>query len=562
MRAALATSRPATAEDEHPNALAIGLKLGEYRIERVLGAGGFGITYLAWDRHLEKHVAIKEYLPAALAVRALDGSVVPVATHRKHDYAWGLDRFVKEARTLARFTHPHIVRVNRYFEASGTAYMVMDYEAGVPLSAWLRRHPRPDEAQLRAIVLPLLDGLEAVHAQGFLHRDIKPSNIFLRENGTPVLIDFGSARQANGNQTRTLTSIVSPGYAPLEQYSSDGNQGPWTDIYSLSAVLYRAMLAENPPDAAARVQKDPLAGRLAEAAARYSAAFVNAVRWGLAVDERRRPQSVAQWRPVFQGEALPCDAMPAPPPARPVVPISAQLPSAMPARATTTTTVPASHRFAPAADAGIHAMQPPPMMKWLGIGLVAVAVAGLGLRQSGSNATGAVQGPRAVAVQAAAGEVPVAVSDQFQEIDADRDGAISRTEAAGRAPRLAGAFDAVDVNRDGSISPPELKAFVQVGTGFLRPKPRPDLPAAAGAVGTGSIDAGMPDPGRGAPFLPRDFEIADSDGDGFLGMEEARQRLPFVAKNFAQMDANGDGRVSREEVARFQRLARDRGARP
>src|SRR5262249_55675919 len=178
------------------NALATGSALFEYRLELVLGAGAFGMTYLARDTHLDKLVAIKEYLPTDLAVRALDGSVVPITTDHGYNYQWGLDRFIQEARTLARFSHPNIVRVNRYFESNGTGYMVMNYEQGASLAQLLRDGPTPDEARLRALLLPLLDGLEAVHAAGFLHRDIKPANVFVRGNGVPLLLDFGAARQA------------------------------------------------------------------------------------------------------------------------------------------------------------------------------------------------------------------------------------------------------------------------------------------------------------------------------------------------------------------------------
>lgn len=536
MSAALAIPRPAVAGAEHGNALPIGSTLGEYRLDRVLGAGGFGITYLAWDRHLEKQVAIKEYLPGTLAVRALDGSVVPVATQRRHDYAWGLDRFVKEARTLARFSHPHIVRVNRYFEANGTAYMVMDYEAGEPLGVWLRQRPRPDEACLRSILLPLLDGLEAVHAEGFLHRDIKPANVFIRENGKPVLLDFGSARQANGNQTRTLTSIVSPGYAPLEQYASDGNQGPWTDIYSLAGVMYRAMLSENPPEAAARVQRDVLPERLERVAPHYGRPFLEAVRWGLALDERRRPQAVRHWRPVFFGEQR------APEPA-PVAPIAARgadaaaaLGASVAGSSTATTTVPATRAVAasPMPLRG-HVTQPPGAMRWLGIGLVAAALLGYGLRDSGKAATPPqavaygqpvqVAGPvtsagRAGAARpevttpstafqtsatpaddAADGGIPPAVLAEFRQIDADRNGSISRDEAVRRAPRLAGGFDRVDTDGDGTVSPRELKAFIHFDGALLRSKPRPP-PGAPLADGGLIVRDPAPRPGSSPELLP------------------------------------------------------------
>jgi len=252
-------------EAQYENALALNSMLLEYRLESVLGAGGFGTTYLGWDTHLEKHVAIKEYLPSDLAVRALDSSVVPVNTESEFNYKWGLDRFIQEARTLARFSHPNIVRVNRFFEANGTSYMVMDYEAGESLHQYLKRVPVPDETALKKIMMPILDGLEAIHQAGFLHRDIKPSNVFLRENGAPLLIDFGSARMSTGHISKNLRSIVSPGYAPLEQYMREGHQGPWSDIYALSGVLYRAVTGGHPPDAVKRMKNDQVPAALAGA---------------------------------------------------------------------------------------------------------------------------------------------------------------------------------------------------------------------------------------------------------------------------------------------------------
>ena len=288
-------------EAQYENALALNSMLLEYRLESVLGVGGFGMTYLAWDTHLEKHVAIKEYLPSDLAVRALDGSIVPVNTDSEFDYQWGLDRFIQEARTLARFSHPNIVRVNRYFEANGTSYMVMDYEAGESVHQYLTRAPMPDETAIKKIMLPILDGLEAIHQAGFLHRDIKPSNVFLRENGAPLLIDFGSARLATGGISKNLRSIVSPGYAPLEQYMRDGNQGPWSDIYALSGVLYRAVTDEHPPDAVKRMKNDRVPVALAGARTRYDERFLRAIEWGLKLNEKVRPRSIAEWRELFSG---------------------------------------------------------------------------------------------------------------------------------------------------------------------------------------------------------------------------------------------------------------------
>lgn len=289
---------------DYRNSLPLGSMLLEYRLDHILGSGGFGITYLGWDTHLEKNVAIKEYLPVELAVRALDGTIVPINTGTEHDYKWGLERFLQEARLLARFTHQNIVHVNRYFEGNGTAYMVMNYEEGESFSKLLRQAPFPSEFSLKQMLTPLLDGLAAVHAQGFLHRDIKPSNLFIRKAGGPLLIDFGSARLATGHITRTMTSIVSPGYAPLEQYAKDGeNQGAWTDIYSMAGVMYRAVTNDNPPDAVSRLRNDPVMNDLVKAKDRYSSPFLHAIHRGMALDEKNRPRSVKEWKAVLAGQA-------------------------------------------------------------------------------------------------------------------------------------------------------------------------------------------------------------------------------------------------------------------
>lgn len=289
---------------EHLSALPPGFNLQEYRIDRILGYGGFGITYLATDTNLDKAVAIKEYLPNELAVRT-DGSTVKAKTREdQDDFRWGLDRFLDEARTLARFRHPNLVPVHRFFEAHGTAYMVMEYEPGESLADILRRTTeRAPEAEVRGLLDGVLSGLEAVHAAGFLHRDIKPSNIIIRPDGTPVLIDFGAARQAVGRRSRNITSIVTPGYAPLEQYTVEGNQGPWTDLYATGAVLYQIATGKAPPDATSRARNDPYRPLGADTASPYSQQLREAIDWALRFDEEDRPQSVAQWRDALDGPA-------------------------------------------------------------------------------------------------------------------------------------------------------------------------------------------------------------------------------------------------------------------
>ena len=291
---------------QHRLALPQGTRIRDFEFHRVLGYGGFGITYLGWNLSLDIPVAIKEYLPADLATREQDLSVVPQTAQAAADFQWGLERFVDEARTLARFQHPNIVRVHQYFEAHSTAYIVMDYVEGETLAAHLERKGTLQEAELKAILYPLLSALEVVHGADFLHRDIKPGNIVLRDSdSSPVLLDFGAARQAIGAKSRSVTSIVTPGYAPIEQYSSRGRQGPWTDIYALGGVCYRALTGQGPDDATDRMRHDPLVPVAQQCAGRASQELLAAVDWALSVDEGDRPQSVGAWREAMEGQARP-----------------------------------------------------------------------------------------------------------------------------------------------------------------------------------------------------------------------------------------------------------------
>ena len=243
---------------EHFQALAKGVRLNQYEMIGILGAGGFGITYMARDTTLDTMVAIKEYLPGDFAVRQRDSQVTAKSSTSKGDFDWGLSRFLDEARVLAKFRHPNIVRVNQIFEANNTAYIVMDYAKGESLDDLLKRVGPLSEQQTKDILFPILDGLKRVHALGFLHRDIKPANIIIRDEGGAVLIDFGAARQAIETKSRAITSIVTEGYAPLEQYDTAGNQGAWTDIYALGGVAYKCLTGNKPPAATSRLRNDPL----------------------------------------------------------------------------------------------------------------------------------------------------------------------------------------------------------------------------------------------------------------------------------------------------------------
>jgi serine/threonine protein kinase len=282
------------------NALPRGYALHEYRIESVLGAGGFGLTYLATDSNLSLKVALKEYLPSDFAARGEDSTVQPKSQGATESFQWGLQRFMAEAKTLASFRHPNIVRVMRFFEANHTGYMVMEFVEGKPLTDWIGpRRPLPQQA-FRALVEPLLEGLEVIHKAGFLHRDIKPANIFMREDGSPVLLDFGSARELKGGD-QELTAVVTPGYAPLEQYHTQGRQGAWSDLYAFGGVMYWMLTGNKPVEAAARVRQDIMVPAATVGAGRYTPEFLAAVDWALKPNDEERPQSVAEFKHRLAG---------------------------------------------------------------------------------------------------------------------------------------------------------------------------------------------------------------------------------------------------------------------
>ncbi len=532
------------------NSLTLGSMLHEYRLDSVLGAGGFGMTYLGWDVNLEKHVAIKEYLPGDLAMRALDGSIVPVNTESEYNYKWGLERFVQEARTLARFSHPNIVRVNRYFEANGTSYMVMDYEAGESLYQYLKRSPAPDEAWLKRMLMPILDGLAAVHKAGFLHRDIKPSNVFIREDGSPVVIDFGSARLATGGTSKSLTAIVTPGYAPIEQYAGDGNQGPWTDIYALAGVMFRAVTGENPPDAVKRMRQDTVPAALAKLGPRYDERFLRAIEVGLALEEGVRPKSVHEWRDLFNGgapaTALNSAAQATAAPTRRDVPApAAVVPTPAPATVTGATATRVMTRS---------------RLRWLRravfFGAIAVAVLVLFKQR-------AMEKELRRAEQQQPGEMaPPAerrMTQRFESADTDKSGFLSRDELASRLPAYASRFNEIDSNADGMVSLGELTAFMQKEglDDELRDSERNAAPDKAG-----SPPPDKSPPPRADSSIPQsvqlEFNSADRDGNGFLTPDEVRGRFPYIERNFSKVDTDGDGRISPAELAALRNLQKQR----
>ncbi len=286
------------------NALPTGYCLFEYRIDRVLGHGGFGITYIATDINLESKVAIKEYFPDQLASRTEAKTVKTNLIENLEDYQHGLKRFLVEARTLAVFHHPNIVRVARFFEANNTAFIVLEYEDGKSLRSWIKATDQLNEKRLLRLVLPLIEGLGVVHKTGYLHRDIKPENIIVRnEDGSLVLLDFGSAKSITESK---VDNIATPGYGPIEQYSGEA-QGPYTDIYALGATLYWMITGQKPQEATERVKNDTLKSALEAGKGKFSTEFLKAIDWALKIQATERPQNINEFASALcaaQSDAL------------------------------------------------------------------------------------------------------------------------------------------------------------------------------------------------------------------------------------------------------------------
>ncbi len=357
-------------------ALKPGALIGRHEVLAVLGQGGFGITYRAHDSQLNREVAIKEYLPTSLAYRADGMTVLPRSTKVAEDFTWGRDRFVAEGQTLASLHHASgIVRVFDFLEINGTAYIVMEMLRGDTLEARIKREGPLDPASIDRILSILLDGLEQVHAAGFLHRDIKPANILLDSKGNPTLIDFGASRAAMAGRTMAMTAIFTPGYAAGEQMTS-AKQGPWTDIYGLAATLYHAITGKTPPNAFDRMLDDeyePLA-RLAPPG--FAPGLIAGIDAGLAVRASDRPQSIAGWRTILSMTSAPDGTVTqlASRTIDPAATIVSRTPTIQPARSMASATPP------PAADVAIP--PPPPARSrtplYAGIAAAVLLLAGSG----------------------------------------------------------------------------------------------------------------------------------------------------------------------------------------
>lgn len=304
-----------------------GHALQEFIVEQVLGLGGSSIVYLARDIKLDRRVAVKEYLPGTIAMRAPGGEVVPRLPRFAESYEKGLQSFINEARLLGSFDHPSLVKVYRFWADNGTAYMAMPYYEGMTLKKWLKDlGAPPSEKWLRAIAQALTQALSVLHEQGCMHRDVAPDNIlmlydrasgnYLEQTPRPVLLDFGAARRVVADATQNLTSLLKSGYSPVEQYDNESKllQGPWSDVYALSAVLYTAAIGKPPNAAIARLVRDDLVSARVAGKGRYSQSFLAAIDAGLAVRPEKRPQSMAAFEQLLD--------RPEPPPPDRTVPVA------------------------------------------------------------------------------------------------------------------------------------------------------------------------------------------------------------------------------------------------
>jgi serine/threonine protein kinase len=303
-------------EPQMHHTLPVGCVVGGLEITSIIGEGGFGIVYRAFDPTLQRHVALKEYMPSSLAARSMRGHEVTVKAPRLQEtFDAGLRSFVNEARLLAHFDHPALVKVHQFWQGNRTAYMVMPFYEGPTLKEHVRalaaRGETPDEATLRGWLNPLLDALALMHAESCFHRDIAPDNILLTPRG-PLLLDFGAARKVISDMTQALTVILKPGYAPIEQYGDAATmvQGPWTDLYALASVVYFCITGRSPITSVERMMGDPLPLLAKVAAGRYSEPFLLGIDAALSVRPADRPQSVGELRGLIDGSIPPRRAPP------------------------------------------------------------------------------------------------------------------------------------------------------------------------------------------------------------------------------------------------------------
>lgn len=416
---------PPPQHEDSGEGLPIGTRLHEFELTRLVGVGGFGVVYMATDHSLQRRVALKEYMPGSLAQRSGAMQVSVKSERYRETFEAGRKSFINEARLLASFDHPSLVKVYRFWEDNGTAYMVMPFLEGKTLRDILRGLSHaPDEAWLRSVLGPLSEALMVIHAEQCFHRDIAPDNVMQLPNGRWLLLDFGAARRVIGDMTQALTVILKPGYAPVEQYAEipGMKQGAWTDVYALAAVVHYAITGRTPPPSVGRLLNDTYKPLVEAAAGRYSEGFLAAIDRALAVRPEQRTQTIAQLReelgldhaPLpstvmtmtpaapapapFAGSSQPTMLMGSPqpptalvpPPQRPVPPPAAS-PVASPAPAPFSTPAPVAAKKGNGALIGI------------GAGVVALGAVGFGVwKMSAPPAPAPAPAPVAVATPAPA----------------------------------------------------------------------------------------------------------------------------------------------------------------
>jgi len=415
-RTVLASSGSKGINSDHPqdhgHALPVGTRLNEFEITGILGEGGFGIVYLAQDTTLERQVALKEYMPS-FASRTTQAHVSVKSTYNADSFEAGRRSFINEARLLAQFDHPSLVKVYRFWEANGTAYMVMPYYHGTTLKQTLQQHGAPpDEAWLKALLGPLLDALDVIHQHQCFHRDIAPDNILMLDEGRPLLLDFGAARRAISGMDQAFTVILKQNYAPVEQYAEmpGMSQGAWTDLYALASVVHFAIAGNPPPPALSRMATDPYVPLATRFAGQYSHGFLAAIDRALAFKPDDRPHSVAEMRTLLGLQPAAQRETPPPMPAAPAeVPAATAAPTMAPAAPTAQTPAPAPARRGRMAVAGVGAV----VLGAAGL----FAYVKLGHRPAPATAP-AASSPAAPASEPAAAPAPVSAFDPVAALDA------------------------------------------------------------------------------------------------------------------------------------------------